>query len=76
MSESLKPADFGLPEVQIVRYKTPKLCRLCGDEFLFYRWGGNNYCPDCDIKRMKRIGDSMKEVAKSLEQPRSDEGKE
>lgn len=62
MSEKLIPGDYGLPNIRIVKYKNPRLCRKCGDEFLFYRWGGNNYCPDCDILRMKKINDSMNQL--------------
>jgi hypothetical protein len=67
MSDVFKPADYGLPDVRVVRFKKPRLCRLCGDEFLYYRWGGNNYCPDCDIKRMKRISDSLDAIQNAYE---------
>lgn len=66
MGESLRPSDFGLPDVRITKFKNPKLCRICLDTFTFYRWGGNNYCPDCDIKRMKRLDDNMREIEKKF----------
>lgn len=62
MSELLSPTEYGLPEVRIVKYKKPKICRICDDKFLFYRWGGSNFCPDCDIKRMKKLSDSMEKL--------------
>lgn len=64
MSEELKPTDLGFKEVTINKMKKPRLCR-CGDTYSMYRWSPL-FCPDCDLKRMRRIDDGMKEIARGM----------
>lgn len=62
MSDTLRPKAYGI-ETSVRRKKalSALCCRVCSDPIIKYLWS-DFYCPDCDIKRMKRLNDSFKEI--------------
>ena len=67
MSNTLSPTDFNLPSLGIRRAKKGSKCCKCGDSVKIYRWS-DQFCPDCDIRRMKRISDQFEKIIKKMEE--------